>query len=69
MPGMRRQSVLTDLNLIRGPLDKRLFPGIPADVSVHTGFRDQHAITADQILTEVQRLLAEKGSKKVITVS
>ncbi|RDB17931.1 Lipase [Hypsizygus marmoreus] len=62
------QSVLTDLNLIRGPLDPGLFPGVPSDVSVHTGFRDQHALTADTIFAEVQRLLTITGSKKVITV-
>ncbi|KAF9464158.1 alpha/beta-hydrolase [Collybia nuda] len=62
------QSVLTDLNVIRGPLDSTLFPGIPEAVSVHTGFRDQHAQTANLIFTEVQRLLNEKNSNKVTTI-
>jgi len=61
------QAVLTDLAVLRGPLDPGLFPGIPSDVSVHTGFRDQHGIASKQILTEVQRLLAQMDSKKVVT--
>ncbi|GLB38530.1 putative alpha beta-hydrolase [Lyophyllum shimeji] len=65
---LKLQAVLTDLEVLRGPLDSALFPGIPDNVSVHTGFRDQHAIASKQILTEVQRLLATTGSSKVITV-
>ncbi|KAG6910687.1 hypothetical protein DXG01_008731 [Tephrocybe rancida] len=63
-----RKSVLTDLEVLRGPLDSTLFPGVPEDVSVHTGFRDQHAINAKVITTEVQRLLTENGADKVITI-
>jgi len=62
------KSVLTDLEVLRGPLDAELFPGIPSDVSAHTGFRDQHALNSKTITAEVQRLLADKGSKKVITI-
>ncbi|KAF8073615.1 Alpha/Beta hydrolase protein [Lyophyllum atratum] len=65
---LQLQSILTDLFVLRGPLDPALFPGIPDDVSVHTGFRDQHEIASKQIFAEVQRLLAKTGSKKVITV-
>lgn len=65
---IHRQSVLTDLSVIRGPLDPTHFPGIPAKASVHTGFRDQQAETSQLIFTEVQRLLAENNSKKVTTV-
>jgi hypothetical protein len=62
------QSDLTDANVIRGPLDPALFPGLPAGVESHSGFRDEHAKTADQILTEVKRLLAEKGSTQITNV-
>jgi len=62
------KSVLTDIEVLRGPLDPALFPGVPSDVSVHTGFSEQHAIASKQIFAEVQRLLALKGSKAVITV-
>ncbi|KAG5645481.1 hypothetical protein DXG03_006026 [Asterophora parasitica] len=62
------RSVLTDIQILRGPLDPELFPGAPEEVSVHTGFRDQHKIASETIFAEVQRLLAEKDSKKVITV-
>jgi len=61
-------SVLTDIEVLRGPLDANLFPGTPSNVAVHTGFRDEHAKTANIIFPEVQRLLAEKGSSKVITI-
>ncbi|KAG6844663.1 hypothetical protein H0H87_005031 [Tephrocybe sp. NHM501043] len=62
-----KKSVLTDLEVLRGPLDSALFPGVPEGVSVHTGFRDQHAINSKVITTEVQRLLDEKVANKVIT--
>ncbi|KAJ7147120.1 alpha beta-hydrolase [Mycena crocata] len=63
------KSVLTDILIAKGELNSTLFPGeIPEDVEIHTGFRDQHAITALQIQTEVKRLIAEKGATQVTTV-
>lgn len=62
-------SDLTDLKVLRGPLDATLFPGLPSGVEVHTGFRDEHARTASQILVEVKKLLADNNSKTVTLVS
>ncbi|GLB37517.1 putative alpha beta-hydrolase [Lyophyllum shimeji] len=42
-------SVLTDANIVKGSLDKKLFPGIPSNVQVHSGFRDAHARTAVKV--------------------
>ncbi|KAJ7442635.1 Alpha/Beta hydrolase protein [Mycena latifolia] len=61
-------SVLTDVNLLKGELNSTLFPNVPAGIEVHTGFRDEHAITAEEIQTEVKRLIAEKGATQVTTV-
>ena len=65
---INRQSILTDIEVLRGPLDQKLFPGVSADATVHTGFRDQHAINADAILAEVKALIASKGAKSVTVV-
>lgn len=61
-------SLLTDANILQDPLDTKLFPGVSSSVKVHDGFRNAHALTATKILTEVKRLMALKGSTKVITV-
>ena len=45
-----------------------LFPGLPSNVLVHSGFADQHAKTATTILTEVKRLISSKGATSVILV-
>jgi len=62
------KSVLTDLLIAKGELNQTLFPGVPEDIEVHSGFRDQHAITADQIREEVKKIIAEKGATQVTTV-
>jgi len=49
-------------------LNKTLFPGIPAAAQVHVGFRDAHATTANIVLNEVKRLMAEKGTRSVTTI-
>ncbi|KAJ6525303.1 Alpha/Beta hydrolase protein [Mycena vulgaris] len=63
-------SDLTDLNVFKGELNSTLFPNLPADsgIEIHTGFRDEHAITAEEIQTEVKRLIAEKGATQVTVV-
>jgi hypothetical protein len=63
------ESDLTDLTIAQGPLDSSKFPGAPSGVLVHEGFRDEHAKTADTILPEVQKLLSEKNTTNVVTVS
>ncbi|KAJ3491706.1 hypothetical protein NLI96_g520 [Meripilus lineatus] len=61
-------SMLTDLDFVRRPLNRTLFPGIPANVLVHRGFADQHEMTATIVLSEVKKLLSSKNAQKVILV-
>lgn len=49
-------------------LDSTLFPGVSSNVLVHDGFRNEHALTAPQILTEVKSLIASKGATSVTLV-
>ncbi|KAJ7677491.1 Alpha/Beta hydrolase protein [Mycena rosella] len=56
-------SVLTDLNVLKGPLNSTLFSNMPDGSEVHTGFRDEHAITAQEIQNEVKRLIAPPKSR------
>jgi len=49
-----------------GPLDPTLFPGVPSSVQVHTGYQDAHARTATQILSEVQAVLAQHSTQRVV---
>ncbi|KAJ6475056.1 Alpha/Beta hydrolase protein [Mycena vitilis] len=65
---VKLMSDLTDLNVLKGELNSTLFPNAPAGLEIHSGFRDEHALTADEIRTEVQRLIADKGAKQVTVV-
>lgn len=44
-------------------LDSTLFPGVSSVVLVHDGFRNEHALAALEILTEVKSLIAFKGAE------
>ncbi|EKM81044.1 hypothetical protein AGABI1DRAFT_105879 [Agaricus bisporus var. burnettii JB137-S8] len=61
-------SVLTDVNILMDPLDTSLFPGVSSDVQVHDGFRNQHALTASPILSEVRRLMSAHNTQSVTCV-
>ncbi|KAJ7828057.1 Alpha/Beta hydrolase protein [Mycena olivaceomarginata] len=65
---IKLMSDLTDLNVFKGELNSTLFPNAPAGLEIHSGFRDEHAITADEIRTEVQRLISDKGATQVTVV-
>jgi hypothetical protein len=56
---------LTDLNLFKGELNARLFPKFTGR---GPAFRDEHAITALEIQTEVKRLIATKAANQVTVV-
>ncbi|KAG9224176.1 hypothetical protein CCMSSC00406_0006844 [Pleurotus cornucopiae] len=62
------QALLTDAEAVRGKLDASLFPGVPSAVTVHDGFRDEHAKTAPTILAAVQRTLSAHPASKRVTV-
>lgn len=53
---------------MKEPLNATLFPGIPSTVQVHDGFRDEHALTALQILEEVKRLMTVHNTQTVTCV-
>lgn len=61
-------SVLTDIDLLRDPLDPELFPGVADNVYVHGGFQDQHALTAVTILEEVKSLFAAHNTSNLVLV-
>ncbi|KAH9060447.1 alpha/beta-hydrolase [Lactarius vividus] len=61
-------SVLTDMELEFMKPDPDLFPNIPSDIEVHSGFAIEHKKTASQILAEVKRLMVEHSSTNVILV-
>jgi hypothetical protein len=65
---LHRLAVLTDLHFHFMALDPVLFPGIPSGIKVHSGFAIEHLKTANQILTEVERLMDEYSSTHVILV-
>ncbi|KAI0372183.1 alpha/beta-hydrolase [Pilatotrama ljubarskyi] len=65
---LQLESDLTDINFFLDNLDTALFPGMKSDVQVHNGFAAAHAKTANTILTEVKRLISQKGAKQVIVI-
>ncbi|KAI9510547.1 lipase [Russula earlei] len=59
---------LTDLDFFPEPLDPSLFPGVPSTVAAHSGFANEHAKTAQAILTAVQDTLTAQGASSVTVV-
>jgi hypothetical protein len=49
-------------------LDPTLFPDIPSDIELHSGYVIEHMKTANQILAEVKRLMDEYSSTNVVLV-
>jgi predicted lipase len=62
------ESVIVDLELIHGPLDPNLFPGLSRDIEVHCGFQNAHARSAQQILQAVKQELSMRGTDDVLIV-
>ncbi|KAK7463408.1 hypothetical protein VKT23_006761 [Stygiomarasmius scandens] len=58
--------ILTDIDILPVPLYEDIFPGVPPDVRVHQGFRNEHAQTAHSILAEVKRLIEKTGCRTVV---
>ena len=61
-------ALATDAQALQLPLDTKLFPGIPSNILVHTGFRNQHSMTANTILAEVKDLLNTEDARHVTVV-
>jgi len=62
------ESDLTDVDFFLATLSTTLFPGVSSAVEVHSGFRDEHALTADIILAEVKSLMTSKGTNNIVTI-
>ncbi|THH01907.1 hypothetical protein EW026_g883 [Hermanssonia centrifuga] len=59
---------LTDVEIAMSNLSPTLFPGISSSIFAHSGFLDEHALTAPAILTETKRLISTEGATSVILV-
>ena len=59
---------LTDGDLILGPLNSTLFPGLSSSILVHQGFANEHAKTAQTILAAVLTLLGQHSASSVVVV-
>jgi len=60
--------LLTDADFFLSELNSTLFPGISSSIKVHNGFADEHAKTADSVLSAVQTALGQSGLSKVTLV-
>ncbi|KAG1770869.1 Alpha/Beta hydrolase protein [Suillus placidus] len=59
---------LTDANALMERLDPMLFPGVDSSVEVHSGFANEHALTASIILKEVKSLISQYNANSVTLV-
>ncbi|KAJ6580414.1 lipase [Mycena vulgaris] len=60
--------VLTDINFLLESLDRSLFPGLNSSIEAHSGFANEQAQTAIEILAAVQSALSTFGVNKVTMV-
>jgi len=56
---------LTDIDALKTTLNTTLFPGTDSSMEVHQGFSDEHAKTADQVLSAVQAVISSKGATAI----
>ncbi|KAJ6474669.1 lipase [Mycena vitilis] len=61
-------SIVTDSNFFLESLDPTLFPGLSSSIETHSGFANEQAKTAPQVLAAVQKGIAQFGVKKVTLV-
>ncbi|KAF8797570.1 lipase class 3 family protein [Phlegmacium glaucopus] len=62
------QAGATDANAFLESLDPTLFPGVSPSVEVHSGFANEQAKTATEILSAVKTAIAAHGATKVTIV-
>ncbi|KAF9055682.1 lipase class 3 family protein [Panaeolus papilionaceus] len=62
------QADATDANAFLESLDSTLFPGVSSSVEAHSGFANEHAKTANTILSAVQSTISAHGAKQVTVV-
>ncbi|KAF9269341.1 lipase [Marasmius fiardii PR-910] len=61
-------AVLTDASFVLVNLDSTLFPGVSSSVKVHSGFQDEQAKTATQVLAAVQKAISANSATTVTVV-
>ncbi|KAJ7497940.1 lipase [Mycena galericulata] len=61
-------SLVTDSNFFLSSLDSTLFPGLSSSIETHSGFADEQAKTATDILAAVQTTISKFGANKVTLV-
>ncbi|KAF8887330.1 Alpha/Beta hydrolase protein [Infundibulicybe gibba] len=61
-------ALATDANVFQESLDPTLFPGISSSVEVHSGFANEQAKTATQILAAVRTAMATHSATHVTIV-
>ncbi|KAF5352567.1 hypothetical protein D9756_006170 [Leucocoprinus leucothites] len=62
------EAIATDANAFLESLDPSLFPGVPSSVEAHSGFANEQAKTATQVLSAVQTAISQHGATKVTLV-
>ncbi|KAJ3512952.1 hypothetical protein NLJ89_g3222 [Agrocybe chaxingu] len=60
--------LLIDADIFLTGLNSSLFPGVPSNIQVHSGFASEHAKTATSVLTAVRTALQDSGLNNVTVV-
>jgi len=60
--------LITDADIVLTNLDSSLFPGISSSIEVHSGFADEQAKTATDVLAAVQQTMSTYGASHVTIV-
>ncbi|KAH7908319.1 Alpha/Beta hydrolase protein [Hygrophoropsis aurantiaca] len=59
------ESLVTDADFFLTSLDTTLFPGISSSIEVHSGFKDEQADTATDVLAAVESAMSTYGTTSV----
>ncbi|KAG9313247.1 Alpha/Beta hydrolase protein [Chiua virens] len=62
------ESLVTDADFFLENLDSSLFPGISSDIECHSGFADEQADTATDILAAVEQTMSQYDTTSVTMV-
>lgn len=62
------EALATDANAFQESLNPTLFPGVSSSVEVHSGFANEHAKTANQVLAAVRTAISQHAATRVTVV-
>ncbi|KAF8735127.1 hypothetical protein AX14_002690 [Amanita brunnescens Koide BX004] len=62
------EAIATDIDVIQERLDSTLFPGISSSIEVHSGFANEQAKTATDVLSAVKTVISAHGATQVTIV-